>query len=609
MNNFYIDFESYFDKNYTLKKLRTIEYVRDSRFMCHGAAVICEELFGDTEPRWLTRPALEITLDRLQQRQNQGEQVRVIAHKTYFDGLILTQQFRFFADEYHCTLSMARALLPNGHEYDNDLDNVAKLLGFKGKRNQRALADIKGETCLTQEQWNNLGVYGKGDVEDCYHIHRKLLPAMPPEEVEMMHIVLRCGIEPVLQLDKPLLEEAFKELEQEREALIAASGYTAKQLGSNKQFAAILESLDIPVPKKISKTTGKLTEAFGKTDLGFKALIADYPQYNHLFKARIAVKGNNAIKRAEAMINIAGPLGIETFPMPLKYSGAHTHRLSGDDRLNVQNLNRGSKLRLAILAALGYDIAVADLSGIELRVNHYLGDEHGTLELIRLGGDVYSDTASKHFGYPVNKKMEERQFGKMQELALGFGMGPPTFKYNAAVGFMGCPETFLTDAQAYQAVHGWRHNKPGIVSFWKFLESMLPQMTRKECDVPFKCIRFVHEAVILPGGLMLSYPNLRCTEDGWVYGYKVTKKIYGGLFCENIVQAVARMIIAEQMVAIEKIPGVRTVSMTHDEDIVLIPKGRNDIYNQMIIIMSQSPEWAPDLPLDAEGGYAHNYSK
>lgn len=601
--NLYVDFETYYDTDYSLKKIRTIQYVRDPRFEIQSIAAAIDD--GPTKNYTVDEfKVLLATLD--------PSKTRIIAHNTYFDGLILTEHFKFIPARWACTLSMARALLPTGHENMNDLDNVAKLLGFGGKYKASALVAVKGLRLIEipTDVKIDLDEYCVNDTEKCREIFNKLAQYMPADEHEFMHIVLRCGIEPVLELDEVMLEQAVVEISTARDAAIAASGYTAKQLGSGPQFAEILRSKGIEPPMKISKDTGKTTFAFGKTDLGFKELISNYPEHAALFKARIATKSTNELKRAEAMLDIARHPTTHTFPMPLKYSGAHTHRLSGADRLNVQNFNRGSKLRLSINAPDGYVICVYDLAGIELRVNHWFGDEWDTLALIAAGEDVYCKSATDHFGYPVVKGMEERHFGKMLELALGFGMGPFMFRYNAAVGFMGCPETHMSEAEAYQAVHSWRARKQGITGFWKFLETMLPLMTQKDCDYEYKCVRFVYQGVVLPNGLMLHYPNLRCTDDGWVYGVTKAKKIYGGLFCENIVQAVARVIISEMMLKAERtIPHFRTVSTTHDEDIALIRENDHYAANQLHIIMTETPEWAPGLPLDAEGGFAKNYSK
>ena len=605
IQDLFIDFETYYSTKdkYSLRILRTIQYVRDPKFHAHGAVVA----LGEGEFQWLNGEELQDFLATLD-----PSKTRVIAHNVYFDGLILTQRYNFRPLSYACTIALARAVLPVGHDYPLDLDSLAKLLGFKGKVNATALKEIDGVKDLTLEQYTQLGVYAMGDGAALRHIYYKLLPHLPEREHDIMSIIERMGVEPVLQLNTDMLKGAFTEISTEREALFKESGYTAQQLGSNPQFAEILKSLNLEPPIKVSPTTGKDTYAFAKGDLEFKRFIAAHPDHIALFKARIASKSNTEMTRARAMFDIAtGPMN-GTFPMPLNYSGAHTHRLSGRDRLNVQNLKRGSRTRKAIEAPRGYAIGVADSSGIELRVNHWMGDEFETLDLIRSGQDVYANTASKHFGYQVTKIMDERQFGKMLELALGFSMGPDKFKYNAAVGFMGCPETILSDAEAFQAVHGYRMRKQGIVAFWKLCQDMLPMMTRKDCDIEYKCIRFRYQAVELPNGLFLHYPNLRCEDGGqWLYGYKTVKRIYGGLFCENIVQALARIIVMDQMLDIENLhPQIRCVSSTHDENISLLPEANaEELFQGMIEIMSVTPDWAPGLPIDAEGGWALNYSK
>ena len=596
-----LDFETYFDTDYTLKKLTTLDYVRDPRFKAHGVAAKINHEPGF----WVTHTDLPAFFRSV----NWGETF-FVAHNTYFDGLVCTQRYNVPHRQvtWSDTLSIARAVIPT--DIHHDLDTLGKLFKVGGKI-QGVLDKIKGIRDLTPELEAETADYAINDVEKCYRVFQYLYRMLPQDEHDLLHITLRMAVEPVLELDLPLIQEALDEAITEQRDTIARCNYPKSELTSNPKFAKILESLDIPVPKKISLTTGKETFALSKNDLGFKALWAQHPEHVDLFNARLAAKSSIGVSRAERFRTIA-TTGDGKMPMPLKYCGAHTFRWSGQDAINVQNLVRGGKLRRSIRAPKGYVIVVVDSSQIEMRVNAWFCGQQSLLSVFHRGEDPYAATATDHFGYPVEKKThpDERQFGKLLSLALGFGMGPPKFRTQAALGFMGCPPVFLTDNEAYATVHHWRNKNRAIKEMWDTLQKQLQTMLSPSCDDAYKCVTFRHNRVEMPNGMNLLYPGLRATEDGFLYNYKKRKKIYGGLFLENLVQSIARIAVGEQILRIERELVVPTVGTTHDEGLFLAPESEADAYtNAAIDIMSQSPIWAPDLPLAAEGGWAHEYSK
>jgi DNA polymerase len=112
--------------------------------------------------------------------------------------------------------------------------------------------------------------------------------------------------------------------------------------------------------------------------------------------------------------------------------------------------------------------------------------------------------------------------------------------------------------------------------------------------------------------MAIWYPDLDSSEEGgsWTFGYgKTPQFLYGARLQENIVQGLARVIISEQILEIEK-AGYQTVGSTHDEILCVVPEEQaEDALARMLSIMSASPAWAPDLPLGADGGFAKEYSK
>ena len=197
-------------------------------------------------------------------------------------------------------------------------------------------------------------------------------------------------------------------------------------------------------------------------------------------------------------------------------------------------------------------------------------------------------------------------------------MGANTFQRQCAVGMMGLAPMYLSDEDAWAAVQGYRTTHSAIVEMWEFLgKEIIPNMTLDGFQEEYKCIIFRKESIELPNGMNLQYPFLENIEgQGWVYGLPGYKTfIHGGKMLENIIQALARIIVAEQMLRIDAILRemdqiARVIGMTHDENIALIPESdAKACMDMMIEEMSIAPTWASDLPVAAEGGYAREYSK
>jgi hypothetical protein len=603
-----LDFESYFDKDYSLKKLGTLMYVRDPRFLIHGASVQHE----NGTPYWISRDEFPYFV-----KEQDWANTRMVAHNYYFDGLALFEHYGAEPAEKVCTLSLARALLGD-HDLRLDLNSVCVALGIPGKI--AGLEQTKGKRDLTLDELRALIPYANNDVARVMEVYHLLWPLLPENERRLLSLTLRMGTVPRLFIDTNHAQRESALAKEAHDQAIKAANVPKKILSSNPQFAEHLRRLGIEPPMKLNDK-GERTFAFSKNDLPFKELMVNHPEHDKLFKARLAAKSTIRQSRAQRFLDIYATLerarqGV--LPMPYKFSGAHTHRWSGLDGINVQNLpgiiNKmidSGLLRKSIIAPKGWVIVVADSSGVELRFNMWFNDEPQVLHILRSGQDVYSHTATAHFGFTVTKDMTERAFGKMLDLALGFGMGWRKFRINSALGFMGCDPVRLDEGEAQAAVQTYRNTHPGVVSGWEDLNNRLSQMTSKHYKDTRKCVEFGYERVTMPGGLDLSYPKLRCSEEGgWEYGLVNHHRIYGGLFDENIIQWLARNAVADQMLEIDELDEVYVVGMTHDEVIAITPERQADeVLKEMIRIMSTPPWWAPDIPLAAEGGFAHEYSK
>ena len=589
----HLDFETYYSakEGYTLMKMPTINYCRDPRFKSLGVAIA-----------WNDEPCTYLTHEEFTEWAESVDwsHTAVSAHNTLFDATVLTQQYGIFPAYYMCTLSAARALLPIDR---HGLKVVAPLLGL-GDKGDALISGSKDTT-------DALRVYAIQDNNLARGIQKMLYPMLSVAEQDIISLTIRQGVEPTLILDREVLLQVRDDAVRERNLAIINSGQSETVLTSNPQFAKLIRSMGLTPPTKLSEATGEETEAFAKGDDEFVSFMLQYPQFKHIWDGRLAAKSNINITRAEKFLSIE-ELG-QTTSMPLNYCGAHTGRASGADGLNVQNLPNKykSNMRKAFTAPQGQVIVVVDSAQIELRVNMWQTGQDDKLEILRTGGDIYKAEAMSQFNIPLEEVTnDQRQYGKLCQLGLGFGMGAKKFQKTAAAGPLGMDPIYMSLEEAYDTVNKYRANNSKIPAFWRALDQRINQMTLPGLREKQGAVTFVHEGIELPSGRMLQYPGLMQTEEGqWVYGIdKKTKFLWGGTMCENLTQALARDIVFTQMLEIDK--RYRVVSSTHDEVLFLAPeKEAEEALAFGIEVFSQSPEWALDLPVSAEGAYASYYCK
>jgi DNA polymerase len=609
-----LDFETYYAKDFSVKQLGVLQYIRDPRFKIHGVGVQVD----DQPIEWWT--------DRLGERLKALDWAKatLVGHNLYFDGSILFEQWGIVPHRRIDTLSMAKGLFTRGESVS--LDNVAQMLGL-GSKIKGTLANTKDLVTLDAELLAQLGEYCREDVRLTRAVYDQLIQGMPAGELDLIDITLRMATAPILEIDLAMATKARLEADIKRTEAIRNSGQNEKDLGSNVKFVKILQEHGIDVPLKTSPTTGKLIPALGQRDPAFIDLMAAHPELQPLWDARAEVKSALNLTRAAKWIYIATH-GSKKMPMPLHYYGAHTGRWSGMDGINVQNLPRNGLLRKAIIAPKDHVILVADSAQIELRVNAWFAGQEDVLETLRNGKDVYRLMGSALFEKsPENVTKDERQFSKAVVLGCGYGMGAGKFQHYCASGPLGMKPIHISLEEAQRVIRTYREANSAIVALWKDLDTAASIMklidTRivddaarfKGADQPFRCVRLQYERIELPNGMHLDYSGLRPghsnrnadTLDWW---YGAQRPLWGGTLTENIVQALARIVVADQLLAIDQLDGVQVVGCTHDEVIAVCHQDvAQTQFERCIDIMSTPPAWAPDLPLDAEGGFAANYSK
>lgn len=598
-----LDFETYYAKDYTLSKLTTEEYVRDPRF----ESIMCGFKVNDQRAFWVDAPDIPAWLGKLNIGSN-----AVLCHHAHFDGFILGERYQTYPKVWFDTLSMARAVL--GAKGGLALGKLAETMGLGKKGDEVILALGKRRADFDDYSLARYGQYNVTDVELTHALFKKLLPYFSKGELRVVDMVIRMFTEPMLTLNAPLLEEYVKDIQADKTTALLKAGMQLTDVRSDAKFAAALEFLGVDPPTKISPTTGKLAYAFAKTDPQMEALAeCDNEDVQALVAARLKNKTTINESRALRMIGMAGR-GFA--PVYLKYSGAdQTHRLSGGDKMNWQNFSRGSTLRKAVEAPDGDVCVVADSSNIESRILDWLAMQDDAVDVYRkadakLGPDTYCVMAGKIYGREINKKdhPDERQMGKVAKLGLGYGMGAE--KFITPVRIMAKKKIDLSFSQL--VVTAYRSGHPNVVKLWKRADSALAAIANGQEGLaidPRGVVKTCVGGIRLPNNLMIKFPDLQKDADGWSYwNGRNREKIYGAKVVENIVQALARIVVMDQTLEINTYLPV-AISV-HDESVgVAAEDDAKDALEFSLNAMRKSPEWGPDLPLNSEGSFNRSYGE
>jgi len=296
---------------------------------------------------------------------------------------------------------------------------------------------------------------------------------------------------------------------------------------------------------------------------------------------------------------------------------------SGDWKLNMQNLPaRGNnRIRSAMQAPDGHKVVAVDASQIEARIAGWFCGCTALTSAFANKEDVYSTFASKVFGRFIDKKTDPvgRFIGKTAVLGLQYNLGWLKFQGTVAVqskAQLGT-EVVLDDVEAAQVVRTYRQTYHEIPAMWRRLDGLIAQMTSRNCHVVVGPVTFMHEKIRLPNGLYLHYHELKYEGGQWTFTYAGKPKyLYGGKLLENIVQALARICVMDAAVRVrrqldrEGRGSTRLNLQVHDELVYIEALAHAERLRDMVIHeMCHRPTWAPDLPLDAEGGIGGSYGE
>lgn len=683
---------------YSLSYMTTEEYVRDPRFELIGFSI----KKGTAPAQWYTG-----TLEYLRSvlAPLPWGRILLIAHNgSEFDSFILNEVLGFKPAAYACTLQMARCL--HGGKQAKSLAEMCKLYNLPDKGDEVVRAINKRRADFSPYELDAYGKYCVNDTERCYDLYKRFLPQMPGNEVWLASLSSKMFAEPKLALDRPLLLTMQQDMLVRKGQLMDRVAdimnipknlspdermlHTQKMLRKDQVLADILKnSYDVDAPMKYSPkkkdAAGNplLVYAFAKTDEGMTALLDFEDESDEqgaediqaLAAARLSVKSTLAESRVNRFVGIAGR---GPAPIALAYGKTHTHRLSGSQSTNFQNLtgNKGVNkktrlgtlimtphgpdrlkdynvitdqvmcsngtiyankdaekchavgLRDTIVAPEGKKIVVADSSQIELRVCHLLAGQMDTIAELRAGVDVYSSFASTLYNRVVTKAdYKERQHGKVGMLQLQYQSGWKSFRNAARI--MGGIR--LSEDEAQGTVDVYRKRFTQIPKLWRTCQLAIPKMAQGGGGYldEWGLCKIESGRITMPGRNPVVYHNLRQEmrpgfnggpdELQWVYDDKEKrheKKIYGGSVTENMCQWIARNVVFDQMLEIERkwgnyhAIGSGVALTVHDEVVCVVDEDdADDCLAHMLDTMGQPPVWWPQLPVAAEGGIGQRYSQ
>lgn len=606
-----LDFETYYERgDYSLRNMSTQQYINDPRFQIIGVAASV----NGGEPTWHSSDSNIDTIAFLSSYGLEEKGTITVAHNAMFDGAILEWQLKIKPWRYFCTMMGSRPYI-TPYTGKMSLASVAEYLEIGQKGGEVFGAHGKYRRDFSDGDLLRYAAYCINDVVLCWKIFRYLAPLLPEQEGTLLDLTIKKFTRPQLRLAPSVISSALEEEKvSKKEALVLCNLDSPDVLMSNPKFAELLTNMGVDAPKKISATTGNTTWAFAKSDPQFmKLLTCGIPRVEALVAARLKWKSTINESRLERFKQVAASTKEKFLAVPLLYYGAHPGRFSGLDKLNLQNLGRKSALRRAIIAPPGYKVVAGDLSQIEARITAALA---GQMDLVKLFAyydnlgdsdrDVYCEFGDIIYNRTITKANETERFvAKTGVLQLGYQAGSQKF-YESMKSF-GIEDIDFNDAEA--VVTAYRTTYARIPALWASMEH-LKQSMMSGANYKIGPVHSLKDRIKLPNGMYLTYPELINAGGRYKYkGGREWKDIYGGKLTENVVQALARIVMTTAELRLAK-AGVRCALSVHDELVYVIKDEQVDVFVPALRkALTARVSWMPELPVNCTIGVANNYGE
>jgi DNA polymerase len=578
--------------------------------------------------------------------RNYTGQIR--AHNAAFERLIFwyVLQINFKLEQFYCTATQARANCAPG-----SLEDVGRFAGASMKKDHRG-AQLIRLMCVppfkdSPELMAEMIQYCEQDVRAMRAISQAMRD-LSAEELEDYHVNERINDRGVL-VDVPLCQAAVKfasdeliEIEQivkevtggaitsvrsprMREWVLERVGDEAKKLmekdgkySIDKTVRLNLLNMENPdeVPADVQEVIQCADDLWASSVAKFNRLSCLADEEDQRVRGAFVFAGGSATGRASSygaqVHNFTRKCADE--PEDVRQAMVRGHAIVPRYGKRVTDVLKGM-LRPALIPATGKHFVVADWAAIEARVNPWLsGRGDNKLELFRTGEDVYKVNAAATFNVRVaDVTKDQRQIGKVQELACGFAGGVGAFAAMGRAYGISLPEPV-----AKRMVDGWRRANPWSVPYWSALEESYTRAMRNK-GREFKAGRItylydgLHLWYALPSGRILCYPYAKLEPEGVSYAKAAWKpaqdakewpraRLWKGLACENVTQAVANDLLRHSLRQLDDV-----VLHVHDE--IVVETADPEAAENLKRVMCTAPAWADGLPLAAEVETMKRYGK
>jgi DNA polymerase len=661
-----LDFETYFDQDYSLRKMSTVEFVMDSRFEVTGLGMWFSSFWKPHCGRDFKEP--NRVVDSLEQLQlTHGSDlsgITIVGQNLKFDALILRERYGITPKYTVDILDLSRHLDARDK---HDLGHLAnKYRATKPKGDTMQFCGLH-RADMTEAQRAALQEYCLNDIDIEVYLFKILLPRMtwPQVELRLANQTLHQFLVPQIKIDSSLGEQLIVDMTAELQKPVDETNalgvrviepgkmtkrtskpprvraVTVADVSKDSTFLSLLASA-LPegegVPMKQGKK--KMIPALAKTDTQLDYLLSHpNPRVRALMVARKATDSWPAhISRVRKLMAQAaargGMLGI-----PLTYYAAHTGRYGGTHGINPQNFGARDVHDLVkqvgqmLVAPSGYIFGTGDLSQIEARVVAWFAGQEDLLEAFAQGRDIYSEFAQEQIYHKETRKPHKddspelvkalttrRNVGKETILGAGFGMGGNTF-YERCKQKPSLKEAIaageLTFELCQRAINVYRKRFSLIKAFWGEVEKAWRFVARyrdQRATVSHygRTLQFWNEngtvVIQLPSSRCLFYPHAAVSAVDSTCRYQ-WGHVYGGSITENVVQATARDIFALGLLRMED-AGMNTLMTIHDQAVCLFAEeSAEDCLQKMHAFQCVLPAWANDLPVATEGGLCERYHK